>query len=39
VRTEISNAELRAANVELRSLLSGGVTDLPPLPLRSSRAN
>jgi hypothetical protein len=36
----ISNCELRAANAELREQLTAGhVTELPPLPLRGSRAN
>jgi hypothetical protein len=36
----ISNCKLRAANAELREQLTAGhVTELPPLPLRGSRAN
>jgi hypothetical protein len=38
--TKIRDAELRIAHTELREQLSAGqVTDLPPLPLRSHRAN
>jgi hypothetical protein len=36
----ISNCELRTANAELREQLTAGhVTERPPLPLRSHRAN